>query len=52
MEEFTLKSVKYIPGFYVKLFSLTSAMRNGAKFVSEGMKMVLIKGETSVVFEN
>ena len=49
VEEFTLKNVKYIPRFYMKLFSLTSTMWNGAKIMSKGMSISLIKGESSIV---
>jgi len=35
----TLHNVKLIPGFWVKLFSITCAMKKGSKITSENMTL-------------
>ncbi len=50
-KEIVLSSVCYVPGFYVKLFSLMSAMKNGAKLISEGMKLMVENGPVKLKFK-
>ncbi len=50
-KEIILSDVCYVPGFYVKLFSLTSAMKNGAKLTSKGMKLTVENGPVKLEFE-
>ena len=50
IQHITLQEVRYIPGFYVKLFSLTSALKNGAKITSEGLKMIVANGPIKLEF--
>ncbi len=35
----TLHNMKFIPGFWVKLFSITCAMKKGSKITSENMTL-------------
>jgi len=50
--EVILSEVRYVPGFYVKLFSVTRAMKNGARAISEGTRMTVGNGPIKLVFEN
>jgi len=50
-KEIVISGVRYIPGFYMKLFSITSAMKNGAKIISEGMKLTVKNGPVKVEFD-
>jgi len=50
-KEIVLSGVHYVPGFYVKLFSLTSAMKNGAKLISEGMKLTVKNSPVKLKFK-
>jgi len=50
-KEIVLSGVCYIPGFYVKLFSLMSAMKNGAKLISKGMKLTVENGPVMLKFK-
>jgi len=47
----TLTGVQYVPKFYIKLFSLTAAMSKGFDISSEGMKMMVKKGDTCINFD-
>jgi len=47
----TLTDVKYIR-FWVKLFSLLCAMKNGSKIKSKGMQLSVEKDDTSLTFKN
>jgi len=40
-KEVIISGVRYVPGFYVKLFSITSAMKKRAKITSEGMQLTV-----------
>jgi len=45
-----LDEVQYVPGFYRKVFSLTTAMRRGAKISSEGMAITVANGPVKLIF--
>jgi len=47
----TLTGVQYVPKFYIKLFSLTAAMSKGFDISSEGMQMMVKKGNTCINFD-
>ena len=47
----TLTGVQYVPKFYIKLFSLTAAMSKGFDISSEGMTMMVKKGNTKISFD-
>jgi len=49
-KEVILTSVCYVPGFYVKLFSLMAVMKNGAKLVSKGMNLTVENGPVKLEF--
>jgi len=48
----TLYNVKYIPGFMLKLFSLSCAMKKGANIQNEGMVLKVQKGKLTLIFKN
>ncbi len=50
MKEVIISGMRYVPGFYVKLFSITSAMKKGAKITSEGMQLTVENGPMKLVF--
>jgi len=47
--EVVISGMRYVPGFYIKLFSITSAMK-GAKIISEGMQLTVKNGPTKLTF--
>ena len=47
-----LDEVQYIPGFYIKLFSLTMAAKKGAKITWHGTNMTIANKEVKLLFEN
>jgi len=47
-----LDEVRYVPGFYGKLFSITRAMKRGARISSEGMMMTVEQGPVKLIFGN
>jgi len=47
---FTLDKVQYIPGFWVKLFSLTSAMARGCTISNKGQVIVVHKNDLTLEF--
>jgi len=50
-KEVIFSGVRYIPGFYVELFSVTSAMKNGAKIASKGMQLMVENGPMKLIFQ-
>jgi len=52
MRKVILSEVRYVPGFYVKLFSVTRAMKNGARAISEGNRMTIENGPNKLIFKN
>ncbi len=50
--EVILSEVHYVPGFYMKLFSVTRAMKNGARAISEGTRMTIENGPNKLIFKN
>jgi len=50
-KEINLSRVQYIPRFYMKLFSITSSMKNEAKLTSKGMKLTVKKSPVKLKFK-
>ncbi len=50
-KEVIISGVRYLLGFYIKLFSLTSAMKKGAKIISEGMQLIMKNGPVTLTFQ-
>jgi len=48
----TLHNIKYTPGFMLKLFSLSCAMKKGAQLCNEGMRLRVQKGNLTLTFDN
>jgi len=50
-KEIVISGVHYIPSLYVKLFSITSAMKNRARIISEGMRLMIENCPIKLAFE-
>jgi hypothetical protein len=51
MAKVTVAHVKYVPGLWVNLFSLTQPLKQGWKLSNEGLIMKIMKGPHSIVFD-
>jgi hypothetical protein len=50
MAKIMIANVKYVPGLWVNLFSLTQPLKQGLKLSTEGLIMKIMKGPHSIVF--
>jgi len=48
----TLNDVKFIPGFWIKLFSITCTMKKGSRITSKQMTLKVEKDGKSLTFRN
>jgi hypothetical protein len=47
----TLREIKYVPEFWVNLFSISKALKNGFNLSNKGLMISLKKGSVSVTFD-
>jgi hypothetical protein len=50
MAKVMISNVKYVPGLWVNLFSLTQPLKQGWKLSNEGLIMKIYKGPHSIIF--